>query len=129
MSSRVTFRSRSLIPEKDQGQSFMNLSAILIVTTPAGVKTCIAMLDSLPGVSVHHSDPASGRIMAVQEAETTAAEVEGLKCIKALDGIVMAEMIYHYFEEDAQLEVEMPADLDAFEGLAELPRFRDPSAK
>jgi len=101
----------------------MNLSAILIVTTPERVEACIAMLDSLPGVSVHHSDPVSARIMAIQEAETIAAEVEGLKRIKALDDIVMAEMIYHYFEEDAQLEAEMPAGLETFEGLKEVPRF------
>ena len=81
------------------------------------------MLKSLPGISVHHSDSASGKIIVVQEAENTEAEVEGLKRIKALDVVSMAEMVNHYFEEDAQLEAEIPVELDAFEGLGELPGY------
>ena len=103
----------------------MNFSAILVVTAPSRVEACIATLASLPGISVHHSDPTSGKIIIVQEAENTDAEVEGLKRIKALEEVSMAEMINHYFAADAQLEAEMPAELDAYEGLGELPEYLD----
>ena len=99
----------------------MNLSAILVITAPAGIEACMSLLNDQPGLSVHHSDPITGKIMLIQEAESVDAEVESLKRIKALDGVSMAEMIYHYFEDDEALELQMPADLDDFQGLGQLP--------
>lgn len=101
----------------------MNLSAILVVTSPSRMDACIATLGTLPGVTVHHSDPATGKIILTQEAPSVDAEVEGLKRIKALDGVSMAEMIYHYFADDDALEARMPAELDQFQGLGDLPEF------
>lgn len=86
-------------------------------------------LDALPGVAVHHSDPATGKIVVIQEAASTDAEVEGLKRIKALNEVLMAEMIYHYFEDDETLDIAMPAGLDEFQGLGELPEFLNPRKK
>jgi len=107
----------------------MNLSAILVITAPAEVEACMSLLDSLPGISVHHSDPATGKIMLTQEAESIDAEIESLKRIKALNGVSMAEMIYHYFEEDGVLEVSMPTNLDDFQGLGKLPEFLNKTDK
>ncbi len=101
----------------------MNLSAILVITAPAEVEACMSLLDSLPNITVHHSDPVTGKIVLTQEAVSIDAEIEGLKRIKALAGVSMAEMIYHYFEDDEAAEVQIPADLDAFQGLGELPEF------
>ncbi len=105
----------------------MNLSGILVITAPDQVEACMAQLNALPGVDVHHSDIASGKIVATQEAEKTEDEVEGLKRIKALPGVLMAEMVYHYFEEDKALEAQMPADLDKYQGLKEIPVFKNKS--
>ncbi len=101
----------------------MNLSAILVITAVAEVEACMSLLASQAGITVHHSDPVTGKIMLTQEAETIDAEIEGLKRIKALKGVSMAEMIYHYFEDDETLETRMPAELDSFQGLGELPEF------
>ncbi len=101
----------------------MNLSAILVITAAAEVEACKSLLASLAGITVHHFDPITGKIMLTQEAESIDAEIEGLKRIKALKGVSMAEMIYHYFEDDETLETHMPADLDSFQGLGELPEF------
>jgi len=101
----------------------MNLSAILVITAAAEVEACMAMLASLAGIIVHHSDPVTGKIMLTQEAESIDAEIEGLKRIKSLSGVAMAEMVYHYFEEDDALEQRIPAELDSFQGLGELPEF------
>lgn len=90
----------------------MNISAILVITSPERVEACIATLNQLPGVEVHHHEAASGKIIAIQEAENTTAEVDGLKRIKALDGIAMAEMINHYFEDDTQMFREIPTDIN-----------------
>ncbi len=96
----------------------MNLSSILIVTEPYHMDKCITQLNSLPGVSVHFSDIESARIIAIQEAESINAEVDGLKRIKTLPLVLFAEMVYHYFENDNEVQVQMPADLDEIQGLS-----------
>jgi len=101
----------------------MNLSAILVITAPARVETCMSLLDSLSGITVHHSDPVTGKIVLTQEARSINAEIEGLKRIKALNEVSMAEMVYHYFEDDEVLEERIPAELDSLQGLGDLPGF------
>lgn len=76
----------------------MNISGILVVVPSNRLASSIASLNALPGVSVHHTDPSTGRIIVTQEAETTSAEIDGLQQIKALPDVVLAELVYHYFE-------------------------------
>ncbi len=78
----------------------MNISAILIVVPATEIDVASGRLEALPGVEVRHTEPATGRILAIQEAADVGAEVEGLKRIKALPGIILAEMVYHHFEDD-----------------------------
>jgi len=95
----------------------MNLSGIVVAAFPGKVDACVERLNALPGVEVHNVDHDMNRIVVVQEAETVAAEVEGLKAIKALPDVTFAEMVYHYFAEDEQFVQEIPEDLDAMTGL------------
>jgi nitrate reductase NapD len=88
----------------------MNVSGILVVVSPAQLSKSIGMLNALGGVDVHYSDVDSGRIVVTQEAENIAAEVEGLKRIKALPNVIMAEMVYHCFEEDSEILETLPAE-------------------
>ena len=81
----------------------MNISAILVVVPAADLDAATARLEALPGVEVRHADPATGRLLALQEAETVDAEVAGLRRIQALPGVVLAEMVYHYFEDDPEI--------------------------
>lgn len=83
----------------------MSLSGILVVVPPDYLDATIAALDSLPGVEVHHQDAASGRIVVTQEGTSIDVEVGGLKRIKALPHVLVAEMVYHYFEDDQGIEV------------------------
>jgi len=96
----------------------MNLSGILVIAEPRHIDSCISQLNSLPGVNVHFSDVESARIVAIQEAESINAEVDGLKRIKALPQVLFAEMVYHYFENDNEAKIQMPADLDEMQGLS-----------
>lgn len=80
----------------------MNLSGILVVVPPERMADCAADLATLPGVEVHHSDPATGRLIVVQEADDVAAEMAGLTAIKARPHVRMAEMVYHYFANEGE---------------------------
>ena len=81
----------------------MNLSGILVRVAPDRLADLTARLQALPGVEVRHVDAASGRVVVVQEAPTVEDEVAGLTRIKALSGVVAAEMVYHFFAEDPAL--------------------------
>ena len=93
----------------------MNVSGILVVVPPEQIAAAIASLDRLHGVEVHHRDMATGRIIVTQEAETIQAEVDGLKRIKALPHVILAEMVYHCFEEDSDLSGGIPPELEGMD--------------
>ena len=90
----------------------MNISGILVVTAPEHTGNTVETLQGLPGIDVHHVDAATGRIVITQEAETISAEVDGLRRIRALPLIVLAEISYHNFEEDRELIDGIPAELE-----------------
>ena len=90
----------------------MNISGILVVVSPQRVESMVDQLNGLDGIDVHHIDATSGRIVITQEAASIRDEVDGLKRIQALPGIILAEMSYHNFEDDSELLQGIPADLD-----------------
>ena len=97
----------------------MNLSGILVTTAPARMTQVCNSLNAIAGVEVFHTDADKGRIIAVQEAETVHDEVAGLKRIKKLPHIILAEMVHHYIGEsnDAVSMQDIPDDLDKLTGL------------
>ncbi len=90
----------------------MNLSGILVVTKPEFQGEVVENLNALEGVEVHQVDEATGRIVAVQEAADIHAEIEGVKRIKAVPHVIMAEMVYHYLAEDERTYEGMPPELE-----------------
>lgn len=91
----------------------MNLSGILVIAKPEWQGQVVEALNTLEGVEVHQVDAATGRIVAVQEAENIHAEIEGVKRIKAIPHVIMAEMVYHYLAEDERIYEAMPPELEA----------------
>lgn len=80
----------------------MNLSGIVVGVPPEYLDITIETLNRLQGVEVHAMDRDTGRIVVVQEAPTVDDEISGLKKIKGLEHVVMAELVYHYFGDDEQ---------------------------
>lgn len=95
----------------------MNLSGIVVFVPPARLAESVVALNALTGVEVHHTQAESGKIVVVQESETVHDEIEGLKRIKAVPGVIAAELVYHYFADDPALERATPADLSALDGM------------
>jgi len=100
----------------------MNVSGILVVVPPVKMQETIESLNALPGVEVHHTDTENGRLVATIEAETIQAEVDGLKRVKTLPHIILAEMVHHHFIEDDEIIRHIPADLEN-ESLPDVPSF------
>ena len=78
----------------------MNLSGIVVICRPGQISDVARRLGELPGGEVHYRDESQGKIVVVQEAESVDAELEGIKRIKRVPGVILADMMYHYFEED-----------------------------
>ena len=98
----------------------MNISGILVVTTPPKIDALIDDLNALPGIEVRHVDRDTSKLIVVQEAESIHDEVDGIKKIKKLPGVVLADMVNHYFAEDKNLTIkDLPEDLDEYTGLHE----------
>lgn len=94
----------------------MNLSGILVMARPEHLSGVVAELGALPGVEVHQQDPA-GRVVVVLEADSVRAEADGLRQIQRVPGVLMAEMVVHYFENDDEALAELPPDIAALPGL------------
>ena len=102
----------------------MNISGILVIISPERVNAMVEQLSQLDGIDVHHIEAATGRIVITQEAATIQDEIDGLKRIRALPGIILAEMSYHNFEDDTELLDAIPAELDDEDpGRAGIPAF------
>lgn len=79
----------------------MNLSGIVVVAAPGRLEEVVAALPGLPGVEVHHTDAAASRVVVVQEAPSIDDEVDGLTRIRSLPGVASADLVYHYFADEA----------------------------
>ena len=82
----------------------MNLSGIAITVQSHAFDETVARLGQLPGVDVYHHDRANARVVVVQEAASVEAEVAGLTRIKEVPGVLVAELVYHYFADDPSLQ-------------------------
>jgi len=94
----------------------LNISGILVVVPVDRLSGSIEALNALPGVEVHHTDPSTGRIVVTLEAPSVDAEITGLRKIKALPHVILAEMVQHYFDgppDDAMTDVETNEGGDA----------------
>lgn len=88
----------------------MNLSSILVFTTPDSLPALQTKLCALPGIEVHYQCHDSGRLIVIQEsADDDDAEMDGLRRIKALSQVLAAEMIYHYVDHDLAPEAQASA--------------------
>lgn len=75
----------------------MNLSGILVVARPDAFDACVAALRAQAGVEVHYADRDTSRILIVQSAADRGAEAEAFARIRALPGVLSADLDYHYF--------------------------------
>jgi nitrate reductase NapD len=79
----------------------MNISGVLVTTSPDGVADLRVAIDALDWAEVHQTD-GSGRLIVTLDGESTEQEIERLKALKRLPGVLFAEMIVHWFEDEAE---------------------------
>jgi nitrate reductase NapAB chaperone NapD len=79
----------------------MHYSGILVLCRPGATYECVRELSACHGVDVYTSDPSTGRVVIVLESETLAGQESGLLSLQSLPHTLAAELVYHYFGDDA----------------------------
>jgi nitrate reductase NapD len=95
----------------------MNISGILVTASPEHVADVAQTLSSFPGLEVHQTDLASGKLVLVQEAASVGAEVESFKRIRSLPHVMAVDLVQHYFEHDSELIDAILEELNGLEGI------------
>ncbi len=86
----------------------MNISSIVVQTTSQKVNSLVDLLKESPLCDYHIHDE-KGRIVVTVEGDGTDEEIRKLKEIKTFDGVISAEMMYSYSEDELN---ELRDDID-----------------
>ena len=86
----------------------MHYSGILVSCRPPSIYDCVRELSQLRNVDVYSTDPATGRIVIVLETESVQEQESGLRHVQALDHVIAAELVYHYFGDESVAEDNEP---------------------
>jgi nitrate reductase NapAB chaperone NapD len=77
----------------------VHYSGILVVTDPHDLTDCAGKIDDLVGVEVRHHYPELGRMILVQESDSLEQQERGLRAIRAVPGVRLAELVYHHVDD------------------------------
>ncbi len=77
----------------------MNISGILVQTRPEKVEALVNDIKA-SGYCEYHLHDELGRIIVTLEEENTEKEIEQLKKIQKIKGVIAADMMYSYSEEE-----------------------------
>ena len=83
----------------------MQYSGLVILCDLGHVVDCVRELSGRPGVDVYSTDPKHGRVVVVVETEIVGEQDAMLRDIQMMPGVRMAELVYHYFGDEADLPV------------------------
>ena len=77
----------------------MNISGILVQSNPKRVASLAKEIQEVDFCEYHHHDEL-GRIIVTIEEENTEKEIAQLKKLQAIKGVIAADMIYSYSEDE-----------------------------
>jgi nitrate reductase NapD len=77
----------------------MNVSSIVVKTTPENMKEVIERINSYDLCEVHFKDP-DGRIVVTIEGESIDAQTKSLGLIQKIPNVLGANLVFSYCEEE-----------------------------
>lgn len=77
----------------------MNVSSIIVKTSPVHMDDVAAEINSVEGCEVHFSDE-TGRLVATIEGKTIGEEMNTLKAIQNIPHVLCASLMYSYSEDE-----------------------------
>ena len=79
----------------------MNISAILVATTPEYLEQLKVEIDAIEWAEVHHVEE-QGRMIITIEGKDLDEDLERIKFLNTLPGVITASMIQYYFEDEME---------------------------
>ncbi len=77
----------------------MNVSSIIVKTSPEHLRDVTAEINSVAGCEVHFHDE-TGRIVATIEGKTIGEEMNTLKSVQKISNVFYANLMYSYSEDE-----------------------------
>ena len=77
----------------------MHYSGILVITDPGRMNDCAVRIENLVGVEVRHRYPDDDRMILIQESESVEEQERGLREIRAIPGVQLADLVYHHVSD------------------------------
>ena len=87
-----------------------SVSGLCVTARPEDMEAVKAMLNRLPDIEVHGSDPHSGRLVVVQEKSSIEDHKQGLRELQSLPGVLAAELVLHFQDPDDRPKQNPPGD-------------------
>ena len=82
----------------------MHYSGILVITDPGRMNDCAGQIDDLAGVEVRLRYPDEDRMILVQESATAEEQEQGLRAIRAIPGVQLANPVYVMGSETEEIQ-------------------------
>lgn len=87
-----------------------SVSGLCVTARPEDMEAVKAMLNRLPDIEVHGSDPRSGRLVVVQEKSSIEDHKQGLRELQSLPGVLTAELVLHFQDPDDRSTLTPPGE-------------------
>lgn len=83
----------------------MNISGVLVRARPENCEKLKQQLGMIEGVEVHATTD-DGKLVVTVEASADRTAADKVYQLQDMPGVIAASMIYHHFEDDAELQQE-----------------------
>jgi nitrate reductase NapD len=83
----------------------MNISGVLVRARPENCEKLKQQLGKIEGVEVHATTD-DGKLVVTVEASADRTAADKVYQLQDMPGVIAASMIYHHFEDDAELQQE-----------------------
>lgn len=80
----------------------MHTSGVVVVPSAGRCAACREALEKIPGVEIAVEDRDTDRLVAILETESLQEQENLLRDLQAMPDIVMAELVCHYFGDEAE---------------------------
>lgn len=79
----------------------MNISSVVVKVLPKNLESVVERLKNSDFCDYYFSDP-KGIVIVTLEGEGVSEEIQKLKLIEKVEGVLSAEMVYSYAEEELE---------------------------
>ncbi len=82
----------------------VHITSLIVQVHPATVAEVAEQLNAQPEMEVAHVEAATGKIIAVIEADSLRNIEQYINCINEINGVVFTTMVYQHSESDSALD-------------------------